>query len=161
LDTNILRYWFDQDRPEHGTVVQRIESLAAESPLRVSAVSLGEIEYGHRCVSDTDSDIQRQYNDFLAARVPSALSISRNTATYYGELRENLFEKFAPNNAKRKPRPCQLVDPVTAKTLGIQENDLWIAAQAMEYNLVLVTHDKMRHIHEVKPGLLDFEDWAA
>jgi predicted nucleic acid-binding protein len=53
-----------------------------------------------------------------------------------------------------------LVDPLTAKCLGIQENDLWIAAQAYESNLVLVTHDKMDRLREVASDLLAFEDWA-
>jgi tRNA(fMet)-specific endonuclease VapC len=79
----------------------------------------------------------------------------------YGDLRARLFEKFAPKKRRRKGlRPEELVDPVTAKELGIQENDLWIAAQAIERNLVLVTNDAMARIQEVASEL-KVEDWAA
>ena len=50
-----------------------------------------------------------------------------------------------------------------ARELGIDENDLWIVAQAVERNLVLVTSDKMWRIRETVCELYpDFgsEDWA-
>jgi predicted nucleic acid-binding protein len=53
-----------------------------------------------------------------------------------------------------------LIDPVTSRELGIQENDLWIAAQALEYNLVLVTNDKMDRIRDVCEDL-QVENWTA
>lgn len=51
-------------------------------------------------------------------------------------------------------------DPVTAKELGIDENDLWIAAQSIEHNLILVSNDKMARIREVAGPVLDVEDWT-
>ena len=89
------------------------------------------------------------------------LRVDRNTSHYYGLLRASLFEKFAPKSDRNGLRPCQLVDPVSATELGIQENDLWIAAQAIEFNLVLVTHDRIHRLKEVAPDELEFEDWAA
>ena len=44
--------------------------------------------------------------------------------------------------------------------LGIDENDLWIAAQAIEHNLVLVTNDEMKRIKHVAGPVLDIEDWT-
>ena len=159
LDTNILAYWFNGRRPEHAKTVERLNLLDADTPLRISTVSLGEIEYGHRCVSGTDTVIQVAFKQFIWERFPDALDIRRTTSIYYGQIRAKLFSKFGPKKSKR---PCQLIDPATATTLGIQENDLWIAAQAAEYNIVLVTHDRgMRRIQEVASDLLDFEDWAT
>ena len=63
-----------------------------------------------------------------------------------------LFQQFASNAKKGKissKRPEELVDKTTGKELGIQENDLWIAAIAVQYNLVLVTQDKMNNIRHV------------
>lgn len=51
----------------------------------------------------------------------------------------------------------------TAPELGIDENDLWIVAQAVERNLVLVTSDKMRRIRKTIRELhsgFRVEDWA-
>ncbi len=88
-------------------------------------------------------------------------SSARTPTATYGDLRARLFEKFAPKKRRRKGlRPEELIDPVTAKELGIQENDLWIAAQAIERNLVLVTNDAMARIQEVASEL-KVEDWAA
>ena len=119
------------------------------------------MEYGHRCVSDTDTAIQVAFKDFVGKRLPDVLHIQRSTSIPYGQIRATLFKKFAPKNRRNGLRPCQLVDPVTATSLGIQENDLWIAAQAVEFNLVLVTHDRTIHLKEVAADFLEFEDWAA
>jgi tRNA(fMet)-specific endonuclease VapC len=89
------------------------------------------------------------------------LNITKATRIYYGSLRARIFEKYAPNERRcRGLRPEQLIDLVTSRELGIQENDLWIAAQALEYNLVLVTNDKMDRIRDVCEDL-QVENWAA
>ena len=161
LDTNILKYWFDENCLEHQKVFDRITSLEPGTPLRISAISLGEMEYGHCCVTDEDTTIQLKFKQFINTRLPEVLKIQRSTSIYYGQIRARLFKQFTPKNSRKNLRPCQLIDPVTAIELGIQENDLWIASQAIEYNLVLVTHDKMNRIKEVAGDLLNFEDWAV
>ncbi|MGE4198650.1 MAG: hypothetical protein AB7G11_16190 [Phycisphaerales bacterium] len=81
------------------------------------------------------------------------------------ELRTRLFNTYAPGG-KRKPRmrPEQLVDPATAKELQIQENDLWLCAQAIAHGMVLVTNDRMTQIRDVasgmSPGLL-IQNWTT
>ena len=164
LDTNIVAYWFDEGCPEHEKVVESINRLPDRAPLRISAVTLGEIEYGHRAVSPDDTPIQVRFKQFLAERFPDALPVRRSTTIYYGAWRARLFEKLAPREKKTKlTRPEQLVDPITSREFVIQENDLWIAAQAMEHNLVLVTHDDMKSLRQVMDGALrvEFEDWAG
>jgi tRNA(fMet)-specific endonuclease VapC len=89
------------------------------------------------------------------------LDVTKATRISYGALRASVFEKYAPNARRRSGlRPEQLIDPATSQELGIQENDLWIAAQAMEYNLVFVTNDKMERIREVRADL-QIENWAV
>jgi len=67
---------------------------------------------------------------------------------------------------RAKPsRLNQLVDPISGEELGVQENDLWIAAQAMTFGLVLVTHDSKHHfgklLRHFKSTLqIDVEDWV-
>jgi predicted nucleic acid-binding protein len=46
LDTNIVAYWFDERRSEHPRVIQHIQELPDATPLMISAITLGEIEYG-------------------------------------------------------------------------------------------------------------------
>ena len=160
LDTNIVAYWFDERRSEHQRVVQHIQELPDATPLMISAITLGEVEYGLQ-VARSDTLKQEAYRAFINTYLPMALNITKATRIYYGSLRASIFEKYAPNERRRRGlRPEQLIDPVTSRELGIQENDLWIAAQALEYNLVLVTNDKMDRIRDVCEDL-QVENWAA
>lgn len=162
LDTNTVAYWLDPRHPEHENVLKRIEDLPAGTMLAISAVTLGEIEYGRRVNPRPQPGPPEEFQEFLAERLPYRFPVNDAVAASYGSLRAALFERYAPKRARQgKLRPEQLVDPVTARELGIQENDVWIAAQAIEYNLVLVTHDRMRRVAEVAEGRLSIEDWVA
>jgi len=82
----------------------------------------------------------------------------------YGRIRAKLFEKYRPKEKKRKGlRPEQLVDPATSLQLRIQENDLWIVAQAITKDLTLVTNDRksLRPLLAVGGNELHIENWAA
>lgn len=160
LDTNIVAYWFDIRRPQHERVVHHIQELPEATPLMISAISLGEIEYGLQ-VAKGHTPYQEAFRIFVNTHLPMVLNITQATRIYYGSLRARVFEKYAPNVRRRIGlRPEQLVDPMTSQELGIQENDLWIAAQAWEYNLVFVTNDKMARIREVCEDL-QIENWAS
>lgn len=160
LDTNIIAYWFNKNRSEHQSVTENVASRPATSPLRVSAISLGEIEYGHMANPQEGEPIQIQRDKFVREQLPTVLDVQKTTKLYYGALRAKLFERFGPRKHKKGLRPEQLVDPISSRKLTIQENDLWIAAQAIEHNLVLVSSDRdMRRIQEVAPELT-VEDWA-
>lgn len=161
LDTNIVRFWFDPTRTEHDRVRSRIEALPEDAPLTISAITLGEIEYGHRALGEAgDPERERIFLEFVESRLPTILNVERHTRTSYGSLRAKLFEKYAPKERRKKGlRPEQLIDPTSSKELGIQENDLWIAAQALEHNLVLVSHDNMTRLRKVAEELR-VQDWA-
>jgi predicted nucleic acid-binding protein len=85
------------------------------------------------------------------------LPIDRHVSDAYGELRSSLFEKYIRKGKNKRPE--QLTDPVTATEIGIDENDLWIVAQAVTHNLTLVTNDKMRRIFSVTHKELKHEIW--
>lgn len=161
LDTNIVAFWYDPKRPQHQRVDQRIEDLPQEAPLMISVITLGEIEYGLQSVPEGSASSRNPLREFVEHRLPMVLDISQTTCTHYGMLRARLFEKYAPRDKRRKGlRPEQLIDPVTSRELGIQENDLWLAAQALEFNLVLVTNDAMARIRDVCEEL-QIEDWTT
>lgn len=163
LDTNVISDWLDETKPRHAAVSESVEQAAQDGAILVtSSIVLGEIEYG---IAATDKATQKSLVDFhnqvtkQFGQKRFLLSVSRSTTSIYGDLRAKLFDKFAPKKRKKGLRPEQLVDPITSKAFGIQENDLWIAAQTIEYNLVLVTNDAMARIQEVAPELR-VEDWA-
>lgn len=160
LDTNILRFWFDRQRAEHEAVGRRLAALAEDAPLQISAITLGEIEYGRRLVGGEHGEREAEMRTFIDHRFPIPLLVDKHTRTTYGTLRARLFERFAPKRLRtRLRRPEQLTDPATALQLGVDENDLWIAAQALQHNLVLVTHDRMARLREVAAELR-VEDWV-
>ena len=164
LDTNIVAYRVDTRRPQHERVAQHIQELPEATPLMISAITLGEIEFGLR-VSKVNTSEQEASQDalraFIHTNLPMVLDVTKTTRIYYGALRADVFEKYAPKAKRRSGlRPEQLIDPVTSQELGIQENDLWIAAQALEYNLVFVTNDKMERIRDVCEDLR-VENWTV
>jgi len=57
-----------------------------------------------------------------------------------------------------------LVNLTTGKELRIDENDIWIAAQAKTLNLVLVTHDSRGNFGKMLSQFaptLTMDDWAS
>lgn len=166
LDTNAISDWLDEAKPRHEAVSRRAMEVAQGSSLIVtSSVVLGEIEYGIQAAPQEKQqalNALRRQVDVQFVRKRLLFAPDGATAEVYGKLRAELFEKFADKNLKKTLRPEQLVDPLTSKALGIQENDLWIAAQAIERNLILVTNDArlVRRIQTVASDL-KVEDWAA
>ncbi len=161
LDTQTIRYWHDTKCQQHAAVVKNVarlgtlaESLEHKPRLLVSVVTLGEIEFGHRVALSPNPAARAAYLKFVNEELPESLEVTKDAAAAYGELRARLFNKYAPGE-KRKPRmlPEQLTDPATAKELGIQENDLWLCAQAIAHGFVLVTNDRMTRLREVASGM--------
>ena len=94
-----------------------------------------------------------EFVKFVKARLPQILPVSKHSAEPYGQIRAKLFDKFPPRDGwTKKRRTEQLYDPATAREFGIDENDLWIMAQALERNLILVTNDRMQKLRETVPS---------
>lgn len=171
LDTQTIRYWYDNECPQHAAVIGNIEllkekavSVKHKSKLLISVITLGEIEFGHRVQVGDRSAQNAARSRFVREQFPVSLELTDDSVTAYGEIRSRLFNKYAPRE-KRKPgmRPEQLVDPETALNLQIQENDLWLCAQAAAHVMVLVTNDRMASIRRVSEDLsppLLMQNWT-
>jgi len=159
IDTQIISFWFNRNLPEHGNVCDHINALPDSAPLLASVISLGEIAFGHAITAAPDPAQQAAFSKFLQENFPFPLAVTRFTVEYYSRLRAALFRKYPPRGKKQR-RPEQYFDPITSEELGIDENDLWIASQACERTLVLVTHDKMCRIRDVAAQLLTVENWT-
>lgn len=167
LDTNIVSYWYDNRCPEHPKVLAHVKAVRQPDPqaqdvprLFISVVTLGEIEQGHRLARTPNASVQSEYMAFVREQCPEPLEITKHVAPHYGDLKAWLFDQKKRTNSERAK---QLVDPASAKELHADENDIWIAAQAMTLGLVLVTHDSRSKFGELQRHFaptLRVEDWA-
>ncbi len=104
---------------QEADVLQQLQQAAGTF---LPCIVLGELYYGARKSGRTEANIQRV--DEFAAR-NAVLNCDAETAQQYGKIKEAL-------RAKGKPLP---------------ENDIWIAALALQHDLVLVSRDA--HFNEI------------
>ena len=107
-----------------------VRTQAGHTDIVLSSTVLGELYYGARKSGRPTSNLSRL--DEFAASV-ATLACDGVTAQYYGQIKDSL---------RLKGRP-------------IPENDIWVAAIAIQYGLPLATRDQ--HFREVD-GLL-IENW--
>ena len=96
--------------------------LSTATDVFVPAVAIGELYYG-AYKSQRVEENRQNVAAFIANRV--VLNVDANTADVYGQVKQRL-------RAKGRPIP---------------ENDIWIAALAIQYDLVLIADDA--HFDEV------------
>jgi tRNA(fMet)-specific endonuclease VapC len=158
LDTGIVGHYFCR----HVNVIAKIESLPDDTPLFISAITRGEIEFGHCRTQSTDHERRAEFIRFVrdSFRGTFIIPVTKDTGAQYGELKAKLFAKYPPTS-QNENHPELGIDMVTGSSLGIDENDLWIASQAIQHNLILVTADNMTRIKSIADGLLDdAENWT-
>jgi tRNA(fMet)-specific endonuclease VapC len=90
--------------------------LSSATDVFVPAIAVGELYYG-AYKSQRVEENRKQLAAFIANRV--VLNVDADTADVYGQLKQAL-------RAKGRPIP---------------ENDIWIAALAIQYDLTLMTDD--------------------
>lgn len=163
IDTMFASALWDEGDSDHSSALDFVTKAATSGDLiYVSRITLAEIEYGYKLYISTEPE--RRAKAELAMRAFKAIrDVGKDTIEPYAEIRAALFRQFAPRDAKlrvKNVRPERLIDQTTGLELGIQENDLWIAAIAVEHNMTLVSGDRMRHIKQVYPRL-KFFNWRA
>ena len=166
IDTNIWEYWFNERRePQHSHVLARVSELKKRSDFRlhISSVTWGEIAYGYKARKEKERSLEAPFRQLIHEIAPKEYCIDRSVVGDYGRIRARLFEKCGSEGKKKGLRPEQLIDPVTSLQLRIQENDLWIVAQAVTKDLTLVTNDRqsLQPLLEVLGGELHVENWAT
>lgn len=159
LDTNIASASWDYRSPDHNSVRQQLEELGT-AIVYVSAISVAEVEYGLQIAPEIDEERQMLVRNAMGSY--EVLHIDHHTAPIYGEIRAKLFRTYAPKNRRGRltqKRVENLVDRTSGKELGIQENDLWIVSVAVQYNLILVTKDRMRRVVEAANYVSKTDIW--
>ena len=122
-----------------------IGALDPRSTKFVSVIVVAELDYGIRLAEtvtgSASPDLRRR---LTKAHEYAVLEVTRHTSAAYSELKANLANKYLAK-ALRRDRPRWVedwIDRATGKRLQIDENDLWICAQAKERKLTVVTADR-------------------
>jgi len=105
-----------------------VRGLTAADEVLIPAVVLGELFYGAMCSNNVEANLQRISE--LVSRY-AILDVDGSTAVHYGQVRRAL-------RAKGRPIP---------------DNDVWIAALAMQLGWTLATRD--HHFDELEGIITD------
>jgi predicted nucleic acid-binding protein len=158
LETTVLTISLDSRHPKHRDVIQSLDSLPYESAQYVSAIGLAELTFGANLaetIGKSPAPILRE--KIRRARTYAVLDITHHTATAYADTKAKLATKYLASTLRRD-RPTYIeewIDKATGKALGIDENDLWMCAQAKERDIVLVTADhRMMRIPDADPNVI-------
>jgi tRNA(fMet)-specific endonuclease VapC len=144
LDTNHCSDVIDNNP----SVVAQFQTHRADN-FGISVISNGELLY----MAEKSS---RKVENRLSVRAffdqVGLYLIDEETAVIYSQLKTAVFNQFAPKDpAKRRKARIQ--------TLGFDDNDLWIAATALQHDLMLLSSDSdFIRMQLVCP--LKLESWA-
>lgn len=141
LDTNLVSVLYDAGRSNHLTVRSALAAFDPAASQLVSVITIGELRFGlalsraaGRPLDHIEACIERTEEHPLA-------EVGRHTAEAFGYVKSSVALQRV-DIRRRMPRWVEAwSDRVTGQLLQIDENDLWIAAQAVERNLVVVTSD--------------------
>lgn len=100
-----------------------VSNLAQADEVFIPSIALGELHYGARKSGRSQKNLER-IGEFVVNN--TIVECDANTARQYGDVKNKL-------RIKGRPLP---------------ENDVWIAALALQYDLILVTRDA--HFQEVE-----------
>jgi predicted nucleic acid-binding protein len=156
LDNSALSAYLNEAHPHHAVAISVVGGLPTEAAKLVSAVTLAELDYGIRFAELQGSQHLAEYRKRLAVvRQYASLDLTRHTSEVYAELKVRLAGHMQRKSGKKMPRWIEdWIEVGSAKRLQIDENDLWICAQAKERDLVVVTGDvDIRQLSSLDPNL--------
>ena len=145
LDTCVVSALLDGYHKNYQNVRLSDEAIETGAPRFVSRITIAELEFGFR-LHEAATGIPYPRAKEILKRVQEygIREISKHTPIEYAELRKNLALTHLPDliNNNRPRWIDNWIDRATGEKLQIDENDLWICAQARENNLVLFTTDE-------------------
>lgn len=146
LDTSVISAYLDPTHSRHTKVNAAVEALVGKGFRYISVVALAELTTGAEYVEAFSNQAIPAFRDrLIRAREHPLLNITQHTATAYAELKCSVAVEFMPKAMKKKatrPRFVEdWIDETTGKILSIDENDLWMCAQAKERDLIFITSD--------------------
>jgi tRNA(fMet)-specific endonuclease VapC len=111
-------------------VVGIVESLD-EAEISTNVAVCGELLYGVYKSAQVDKNLD-DIEKFLRQIIIH--DINKDTSKVYAKLKAGILDRFGPKD-QRKRRNTAI------ESLGFKDNDVWIAATAIQHNLILVSGD--------------------
>ena len=146
FDTTALSVYLDPKHPDHDEKARSLDTLPLIAPCYISTAALAELKFGIELSIAIGKGNLPTLNEILnKARTYNVLEITHHTAMSYAELKAKMASKYLAKPLRRDKKPKYLedwVDQANGKALGVDENDLWMCAQAKERDLIFVTADK-------------------
>ena len=142
LDTSVVSVLYDTRRQNHTAVRQAIAGLEPDAPQLISAITIGELRYGLKLLKEAGHSMTHIEACIRSAEEHPLAEIGRYTGQAFAHVKASIAIQRV-DIRRRVPRWVEgWSDRVTGEMLQIDENDLWIAAQAIERNYVVVTSDQ-------------------
>ena len=113
------------------TLIQQLQAHEGDR-IATSAIVQGELHFMVQ-KSERQSENQQAVERFLQGI--SLYPISGSVANAYGKLKGDIMNRLGPKNKAKRRK-------ATVQSLGFSDNDLWIAATVLHYNLTLVSRDE-------------------
>src|SRR5208337_2349536 len=120
LDTNLVSVLYDARRPNHQAVRQAVAALEPLAPQLISVITIGELRFGLALSRAAGQPLTHIEACIEKAEEHPLAEIGRYTGEAFAHVKSS----------------------VALQRLDIDENDLWLAAQAVERNFVVVTSDQ-------------------
>ena len=145
LDTNVFSAFHSRRHQHHHSVRDFLSSGPASHgvPLLLSVVNLMELTFGVRLAKARDNVERPELDAMLqSAQAYDCRPIDRFVVDAYSEMRVRLAMRFLPNKIKQLGKLGEIErwrNEVTNELLHVEEGDMWLAAQAIVFDLTLVT----------------------
>jgi predicted nucleic acid-binding protein len=157
-DTTVLSSLLDSAHPRHADISRAVASLSKDASHFVSAVSLAELMFGVRMSEAfAPTRLPALEQMLVDVRAYGVLEVGHHTSAAYAELKTNLAKRYLLK-ANRRDRPRWLEEwPLNnrGQRLQVDENDLWLCAQAKERSLTLLTADSgIQRIGDADPEVV-------
>ncbi len=107
-------------------------SIVGESLINTNTIVAGELIFMAQKSDKKERNLAKVYS-FLADI--NLYSLNEDTADIYGSLKAKIINYFGPKEKAKRRK-------ITINELGVSDNDLWIAATAIQENLIVVSKDR-------------------
>ena len=158
FDTCAVSSLLNPAHPDHAAATAAAANLPDDALQFVSIVTIAEMEFGLRMAEHANSLHLAQFRARIESmkRTYRVLDLTKHTASAYAELKARLAATAQRKANSQKPSRWleDWIDANTGKRLQIDENDLWVAAQAKERDFTLISGDAdMLRLSAVDPML--------